>query len=374
MKRVLVLGSTGSIGQNVLNIIKENRDKFEIVGLTTKSNIEILKKQIKNFSPKYVSITDEKNKISSFKTKVIYGEDGLEEIINLTKPDIVVNSVVGISGLKPLLCAIKNDVKIVALANKESIITGGEIVKKELEKHNTKLIPVDSEHSAIYQCLKNENKDSVKRIILTASGGPLFKKKNVSHSVENIINHPVWKMGKKISVDSATMINKGFEYIEAHYLFDIPYEKIDIMIHPQSLIHSLVEFKDGSILGLFSEPDMRVPISYALMYPERMILSIKRLDLTKLNSINFYKPDYKNFPLLKLVLDYAKISPSYIIAINAANEIAVDLFIHKRISFKQIGDIIKKVLKTHKQQKIFSIDDIFEIDRDTRNYVKSMFN
>lgn len=369
MKKILVLGSTGSIGQNVLKIVKENKNKFKICGLTTKSNIDVLRKQILDFLPEYVCITDESNKLKSSKTKVIYGEEGLEEIIRLTKPDLIVNSVVGISGLKPLLCAIKNNVKTIALANKESIITGGEIVKKALKKHKTKLIPVDSEHSAIFQCLKNENKNSIERIILTASGGPLFRKKICSYDVENIINHPVWKMGKKISVDSATMVNKGFEYVEAHYLFDVPYDRIDIMIHPQSLIHSMVEFKDGNILGLFSEPDMRIPISYALMYPERMDLKIKRLDLTKLNEISFYKPDYKKFPLLKVIIDYAKVSPSYIIAINAANEVAVDLFINKKISFKRINNIIFNAIKNHKQKNIVSEKDIFEIDRDTRDYI-----
>jgi 1-deoxy-D-xylulose-5-phosphate reductoisomerase len=372
MKRILILGSTGSIGKNVLRIVKENKDKFKIVGLTTKSNTEILKKQVETFLPEYVCVTDKNNKLNTFKTRVIYGEDGLEEIIELTKPDIVVNSVVGISGLKPLLCAIKNDTKIVAVANKESIITGGEIVKKELNKHKTKLIPVDSEHSAIFQCLKNENKNFVKRLILTASGGPLFRKRVRSYNVEDILNHPVWKMGKKISVDSATMINKGFEYVEAHYLFDIPYEKIDIIIHPQSIIHSLVEFEDKSIVGLFAEPDMRIPISYALMYPERMNLSVKRLDLTKLNNISFYKPDYKKFPLLKLVLYYSKISPSYIVAINAANEVLVDFFINKKIDFVQIEKVIKKVVKYHKPQKIVDVEDIFEIDKDVRNYVYSI--
>ncbi len=377
MKKVLVLGSTGSIGQNVLDIVYHNKEKFKIVALTTKSNVHLLQKQIKTFSPEYVCITDKVDIDFKNKTKVLYGENGLEEIIKITKPDIVVNAVVGICGLKPLLCCIDENIKIVALANKESIITGGEIVKNKLKKSGTKIIPVDSEHSAIFQCLRNESINNVKKIVLTASGGPLFNKrknKKMSHSVESIVNHPVWKMGKKISVDSATMMNKGFEYIEAHYLFGIPYEKIDILIHPQSIVHSFVEFVDNNVIGLFSEPDMRLPISYAMMFPERLNLNIKRLDLDKLNNLEFFLPDYKMFPLLKLVIQYAKISPSYIIAINAANEVAVNMFTNKKIKFKHINKIVQDVVKKHKIKKVSAIEDVFEIDSITRNYVNKILD
>ncbi len=382
-KKVLLLGSTGSIGENVLKIISLHKDKFRVVGLSTKSNINLLSRQIKNFSPEYVCIVDEKyksisqeQKISQINksTKVLYGEKGLIEIINLTKPDILVNAVVGIVGLKPLLYAIENNIEKVAVANKESIVVGGEIVFKKIKNSKTKIIPVDSEHSSIFQCLKNEQDKAISRVILTASGGPLFKQYNIPKNVERIIKHPVWKMGKKISVDSATMVNKGFEYIEAHYLFNLPYEKIEIVIHPESLFHSFVEFVDGAILALIAIPDMRVPISYALGFPQRLYTNVKRVDILQLNKINFFPPDYKKFPLLKLLMDCAKTAVSYIVAFNSANEIVVQKFIEKKIKFEDIARIIKKVIDSHKPVKISSIDDILELDKKTRNITEKFLS
>ncbi|MFN3551287.1 MAG: 1-deoxy-D-xylulose-5-phosphate reductoisomerase [Endomicrobiia bacterium] len=373
MKKVLILGSTGSIGQNVLNVIKINKDKFKVIGLTSKSNIELFKKQIEEFNVPYGCIASDKTKNINIKnTKILFSENGLLEIIDLAKPDILVNSLVGISGLKPLLYAIDKNIPLIALANKESIVVAGKLIQQKLKNKNTELIPIDSEHSAIYQCLKNENIKNIEKVIITASGGPLFKNKIKNKTVEKIVSHPVWKMGKKISVDSATMVNKGFECIEAHYLFNIPYEKIDILIHPQAIIHSFIKFLDGNILACMFYPDMRIPISYALGCGKERILNLaKKIDLLTLNKIKFYKPDYKKFPLLKLLLDCAKENKnSYLVVFNAANEVLVEKFINKEINFDTIYKVIKNIICSHKPKQISSVEEIFEIDKETRKKVQ----
>ncbi len=373
MKKVLILGSTGSIGQNVLNVIKANKDKFKVVGLTSKSNIKLFKKQIEEFDVPYGCIASDETKDINIKSKkILFSENGLLEIIELTKPDILVNSLVGIKGLKPLLYAIDKNISVIALANKESIVVAGKLIQERLKNKNIRLMPIDSEHSAIYQCLKNENIKNIEKITITASGGPLFKSKIKNKTVEKIVAHPVWKMGKKISVDSATMVNKGFEYIEAHYLFNVPYEKIDILIHPQAIIHSFIKLIDGSVLACMFYPDMRIPISYALGCGKERILNLaKKIDLLTLNKTKFYKPDYKKFPLLKLLLDCAKENKnSYLVAFNAANEVLVEKFVNKEINFYTIHKVIKKIIHSHKPKQINSVEEIFEVDNKIRKKVQ----
>ncbi|MCX7941113.1 MAG: 1-deoxy-D-xylulose-5-phosphate reductoisomerase [Endomicrobia bacterium] len=369
MKKVLILGSTGSIGQNVLDVVKLHSDKFEVVGLTTKSNIGLLKKQIEYFKVPFCCVVEPNKKIELSSSKVLYSENGLLEIIELSKPDIVVNALVGISGLKPLMFAIKKNIPYIALANKESIVVAGEILNKELEKNKTtKLIPIDSEHSAIFQCLKNEEISKIEKIIITASGGPLFRKKIKHKTVKKITAHPIWKMGKKISVDSATMVNKGFECIEAHFIFRIPYNKIDILIHPQAIFHGFVQFIDGTVLACMFKPDMRIPISYALGCGDERIENLaKKLDILQLNTVEFYKLDYKKFPLLKLLFECINTAESsYLVAFNAANEVLVEKFIAGEIKFDDIVSIMRKIIAEHKPRKVDTIDEVFEIDKETR--------
>ena len=375
MKRILILGSTGSIGRNVLDVIKKHKDKFEVVGLSAKSNLKLLKKQLEDFDVPYGCIVDTNYKnIRLKKSKILYSEEGLLEIIKLTKPDILVNALVGISGLKPLFYAIEKNIPYIALANKESIVVGGELLKEKLKNKNSKIMPIDSEHSALFQCLKNENINNIEKVIITASGGPLFKKKIKTKNVKNIISHPIWKMGKKISVDSATMVNKGFECIEAHYLFDIPYEKIDILIHPQALIHSFVEFIDGNVLACLFYPDMRIPISYALgCLEERIENFAKKIDLLMLNKVEFYKPNYRRFPLLKILLDCVKTNyNSYLITFNTANEVLVEKFIDGKIKFEEILKYLKIIISKHKPKKVNSLEEIFEIHKEVKQQVEQI--
>jgi len=377
MKRILILGSTGSIGRNVLDVIKNHKDKFKVVGLSAKSNLKLLKKQLEDFDVPYGCIVDTNYKnIRLKKSKILYSEEGLLEIIELTKPDILVNALVGISGLKPLFYAIEKNIPYIALANKESIVVGGELLKEKLKNKNSKIMPIDSEHSALFQCLKNENINNIEKVIITASGGPLFKKKIKTKNVKNIISHPIWKMGKKISVDSATMVNKGFECIEAHYLFDIPYEKIDILIHPQALIHSFVEFIDGNVLACLFYPDMRIPISYALgCLEERIENFAKKIDLLMLNKVEFYKPNYRRFPLLKILLDCVKTNyNSYLIAFNTANEVLVEKFIDGKIKFEEILKYLKIIISEHKPKKVNSLEEIFEIHKEVKQQVEQIIS
>lgn len=372
MKKVLILGSTGSIGVSTLDVINFHKDKFQVVGLTARRNIRLLKKQVNKFHVPCVCLTEvKKTDIRFNNTKVFTGEEGLLQIIEETKPDILVNAIVGIGGLKPLFFAIEQKIENIAIANKESIVVAGKILMDKVKKEKVNLIPVDSEHSAIWQCIKNEDVKSIEKIVITATGGPLFGKKVNKKSLDIIISHPVWKMGKKISVDSATMVNKGFECIEAHYLFNIPYEKIDILIHPQAMIHSFVQFIDGNILACLFSPDMRIPISYALgCGKERIENIVKKLDLLMLNKAKFYKVNLKKFILLKLLLDCAKTDQSYLVVFNAANEVLVNKFIKQEICFDKIYEVLKKIIKSHKPVEIKSLEHILDIDRETRKKVE----
>jgi 1-deoxy-D-xylulose-5-phosphate reductoisomerase len=375
-KKVAILGSTGSVGLNTLNVIRKLRDKFDIFSLSTNRNLDLLHSQVKEFQPKIICVSNEsdiKEVKKWYKNKIVYGIDGLCELVSHPEVDIVVIAIVGSSGLLPLISAIKSKKKI-ALSNKESIVIGGEIVKKLIKKYKCLLVPVDSEHSAIFQCMKNENKNNISKLIITASGGPFLHKKLVFDNikVKDALKHPCWKMGKKITIDSATLMNKGLEVIEAHYLFDIPYEQIKVLIHPQSIIHSMVEFIDGSILGLMSEPDMRLSIQYALTYPERYPTEIKKLKLEEIQKLEFFLPDYKRFPCLELAIIAGKTGHTMPAVMNAANEVAVEFFLNKKLKFSSIPKIIERIMNEHKIIKNPDLDQILFADTWARNRAKEI--
>jgi len=369
-KKIFLLGSSGSIGVNTLKVIRNFENKFKIAGLSVNSNSELLLEQAREFHPEYVivgnkKIADEIKNHLPIKTKLLIGQSGLVEAAKNFDYDIMVSALVGFAGLAPTIEAIKRN-KRIALANKETLVVAGEIINKLLDEYKSEIIPVDSEHSAIFQCLSGEENKSVRRIILTASGGPFFNKpenelKNVT--VQDALNHPTWSMGNKITIDSATMMNKGLEVIEAKWLFKVSEKKIDVVIHPQSIIHSMVEFDDCSIKAQLSTPDMKIPIQYALTYPERLNSNFVETDLIKIGQLTFFNPNFNKFRCLKLafeVIEAGGISPCIL---NAANEIAVDRFLKNEIGFLQIPEIIEKALSEFENITSPDLEDIFECDR-----------
>jgi len=372
MKNIVILGSSGSIGKSVIEVVREFKNEFKIIGLAVRENIEVLIKQVKEFLPAYVAILNREAykrilvKKDLFKgVKFLEGEEGIEEVATLKEADIVVNAIVGSSGLRYTYKALEsgNDV---ALANKESLVMAGEILNKLAKKKRVRIIPVDSEHSAIFNLISNRKLDTIERIILTASGGPfrLWRKidfKNIK--VWQALKHPTWKMGSKITIDSATMANKGFEVIEAHYLFDIPYDKIDVVIHPQSLIHSMIETINGEIYAQISLPDMRYPILNALSYPEILKNPFKRLELKDLKKLTFEMPDYKKFPLLSYAYEIGKKGGNLPAAFVVADDIAVKLFLKNKIKFNEIFKFIKKIVEKVKYIENPSLNDIFETEK-----------
>lgn len=371
-KKVCLLGSTGSIGETTLKVINSLNGRFNVFAIAAKNNSDGIKKQIDQFSPAYACLEnqdsalllDEYVRSKNMETEIIKGDGCLETIAGLQESDIVIMAVVGFAGLKPLMKAIQLG-KRIALANKEVIVSAGEIIMKAVSKHKAEIFPVDSEHSAIFQCLKKEKGKAVRRIILTASGGPFYKKDKESFkdiTVEDALKHPNWVMGKKITIDSATLMNKGLEAIEAHHLFNIPMEKIEILIHPQSIVHSMVEFVDGSVLAQLSKPDMALPIRYSLTYPERVADDGFRLDLDEIGSLEFFKPDYDKFPCIKLAFEAARMGGAYPVALNAANEVAVSSFIAGKISFVDIPKIIEKVCSQAGSFGLKDLNDVFTVD------------
>jgi len=364
IKKLAVIGSTGSIGQQSLDIIKDFPDKFRIVGLAGGKNTSLLAKQISQFQPKlaYSSLKlnlPDKTKFSS-----------MEEIATHPDVDIVIIATSGKTGLAPTLAAIRSGKKI-ALANKEVLVMAGEIIMSEAKRHQAQILPIDSEHSAIWQCLHGE-KDEVARLILTASGGPFYHHSPTQLAkvtVEEALQHPTWKMGKKVTIDSATLMNKGLEAIEAHWLFSIPFNKIEIVIHPQSIIHSMVEFADGSLKAQLSAPDMRFPIQYALSYPKRLTNPrLPNIDLVQLNSLTFEAINYSMFPCLQLALDAGKKGGTYPAVLCAADEVAVELFLKQHINFSGIAEIIASTISLHRGITNPTLDDILTADdwaRDT---------
>ena len=368
MKNISILGSTGSIGTQTLDIVKNNPDEFRVVGLTANKNIELLKNQINEFKPEAVGVMDEE-KADLLKQNVdinVYsGIEGIIKIAALNEIDTVVNSLVGSIGVKPTVEAIRNK-KNIALANKETLVTAGSVVMEEVKKNNVRLMPIDSEHSAIFQCLNNENVNDVNEITITASGGPFknYSKAQLENvTVQDALRHPTWNMGNKITIDSATLMNKGFEVIEAHWLYDIPYEKVEVVIHPQSIIHSLVEFKDNSTLAQLSLPDMKLPIQYALSYPKRLPLNIKKLNLMEVKNLSFEKPNFELFPCLGYAYDSGNKSGTLPAVLNAANEAAVYAFLDNKIKFLDIHRLINKMMQKHNIIKNPNLNQILDVDK-----------
>jgi len=379
MKKIILLGSTGSIGKNTIDIVKKFPDKFKIIGLAVNKNISLLKKQINELSPEIVSVYSEKEGKELSKEfgphlKVIYGKNSLNEIVTYDKADTLINAVVGEVGLLPTINALRSN-KDILLANKETMVAGGMIVNELADKMGKKILPIDSEHSAIFQCLEGYPKEQVKNLILTASGGP-FRRLGRIHfkgiTIAQALNHPRWVMGKKITIDSATMMNKGLEVIEAHWLFKTDYKKIKVVIHPQSVVHSLVEFIDGSILSQSGVTDMKIPISYSLAYPDRLPLDDKfHLHLPSTNKLTFYEPDFKKFPCLSIAYTAGKIGGNAPAIINAANEESVAAFLEGEIRFTSIPKLIELALSKTDFIKDPTIDDIFLSSSESRKIVKS---
>ncbi|MFC1667835.1 1-deoxy-D-xylulose-5-phosphate reductoisomerase [Chlamydiota bacterium] len=370
MKKIAVLGSTGSIGKNVISVAKQFPQKISLVSLTAHVNIDLLERQIRDLSIKKVVVknkskaTELLSRLKSSSCTVLSETQGLLEVVRDPEIDGVVSAIIGADGLVPTFEAIKNK-KDVYLANKETLVIAGELIMNEVKKKKVRIFPLDSEHSAIAQCLQKNKAKDIRRILLTASGGPFWnldRKKMGMITPEEALRHPKWKMGKKITIDSATMMNKALEVLEAKWLFDVPTEKIEVVIHPQSIIHSMVEFVDGSIIAQMSIPDMRLPIQYALLYPERRNSSVGKIDFSLINRLEFIKPDEEKFPALGLAYEVDKAGGTMAAVMNAANEVAVDRFLKREISFLEIIDIIKKVIKIHKPKKIQSIEDVMLSD------------
>ncbi len=381
MKKLFVLGSTGSIGVNTLNVVREFPEKFSVTALTVNTNIEDLADQVEEFKPDFVVIRDKASaekfsRISRQPVQVLSGDEGLIEITKNSDYDILVSALVGFAGLAPTIEGIKRG-KRIALANKETLVVAGEIIVKLCEKFNSEMIPVDSEHSAIFQCLVGENFNEIEKLILTASGGP-FREKSLSElksvSVKEALDHPNWSMGSKITIDSATMMNKGLEVIEAHWLFNLPKEKIEVVVHPQSIVHSMVEFVDGSIKAQLSMPDMKLPIQYALSYPERFKSRFVETDFPKIHSLTFLGPDFEKFKCLKLAYDVLQTAGTAPCILNAANEIAVSSFLDGKIKFLEIPELIENALNKIENHSSPDIETIFDCDSNTRKYLESLTN
>lgn len=369
MKRVTILGSTGSIGRSALDVIANNRDDFSVVGLTAGRNLGLLEQQIKTFSPEIVAVSDmndaEEMRRRVKGVEILSGPEGINAVASYGPSDFVISSIVGSAGLLPTISAIRAG-KTVGLANKEALVMAGDIVMEEARKFGVRIIPVDSEHSAVFQCIEGHMMAGVRRIILTASGGPFLDKTGDelrSIKAKDALKHPNWNMGKKISIDSATLMNKGLEVIEACRLFDLPPERVDVLVHPQSIVHSLVEFVDRSCLAQMSVPDMRGPISYALSYPQRVNDAIPGLDLEKIGSLTFRKPDAKTFPCLLYAYEAIRTGGTMPCVLNASNEVAVHAFLEDGIGFNDIFLVIRKTMDIHVLKAIAGLDDILEADR-----------
>ena len=372
MKKISLLGSTGSIGTQCLDIIRENRDKYQVVALACGSNVDLLSEQIEEFSPVLAAVADEKAAQELQKnypgTESSWGRQGLIDVA-CADCDMVVNGLMGIRGMEPTYHAIMSG-KDVALANKETLVAGGEIIMKAAYEKAIKLLPVDSEHSAIFQCLEGNKGRNINRILLTASGGPFrgFSKEELEHvTMEQALKHPNWSMGKKITIDSATMMNKGLEVIEAKWLFDVDVEKIEILVHPQSILHSAVEFEDKSIIGQMGLADMRIPISFALCYPDRLPSKEPGLDFFSQGArMTFEKPDTEVFKCIKLAYESSKAGGTYPVTLNGANETLVELFLKKKIKFTDIQNILERILEAHSPAYNLDLEGIMEADRKAR--------
>jgi len=370
--KISILGSTGSVGTSTLKVVDEFKDQFEVLGLAAGGNIDILVDQIKKYSPKMVSIKSEdslpelKEKLGSTKLpEIAFGVEGAKKVASLSEVQTVMSSIVGSAGLLPTIAAIEAG-KTVGLANKESMVVAGAYVSKKARDKNVKILPVDSEHSAIFQSLAGAPMKEVRRLILTASGGPFYLKKELDLSTvkkEQALKHPNWSMGSKITIDSATLMNKGLEVIEAKWLFDTPISKIDVVIHPQSIVHSMVEYVDGSIIAQLGDHDMVGPIAYAMGYPERLNGVLPSLPLHKMQNLNFYEPDHERFPAIQLARESIEMGETFPAVLNGANEATVDAFLHDHITFTDIVNINKRVLHSYNQTSADSLEDYLAADQ-----------
>jgi len=380
MKQVAILGSTGSIGKTALRVIENLKNDFNPIALSCNRDVEQLAKQALRFHPKVVVLVNKENlpllqeKLRGTGIDILTGQEGLNKIAEMENVDIVLNGIMGSAGFSPTLAALRKG-KRVALANKETLVSYGNIVMDEALKNHTEIIPVDSEHSAIFQCLERRRKTKVKKIILTSSGGPFRNRKNLSNvTIEETINHPVWRMGRKISVDSATMMNKALEIIEAHFLFDLPKEKISVVIHPQCIIHSAVEFLDGSIIAQLSNPDMALPIQYALTYPDRKPSLVKQLDLQEIGTITFESADPSRFPALSLGYRAIEKGGTTTAVFNSSNEFLVQAFLNKKIPLDSIVKITKNIIEKHSPIEYPTIIEIEKAEEwakmEAANYIK----
>ncbi len=353
---------------------------MEVVGLSAGRNIKLLKQQVEEFRPKVVSLEREKDaqefkqSFQRYPLEVRYGQEGIQEVARLEENDIVISAITGINGLRSTMAAVQSG-KRVALANKESMVVAGPLILEAARESGAQIIPVDSEHSGVFQCLARESQNHVKKVILTASGGPFFRlptEEMGNKTLKEVLNHPRWKMGMKVTIDSATLMNKGLELIEARWLFGLEPEQLDILIHPQSIVHSLVEMKDGSVLAQLSQTDMKIPIQYALTFPERGEALLPSLDLSQVRTLEFYEVDAVKFPLVKVARMALKEGESVSVALNTADEVAVRAFIDGRLRFMDIPEVVTEIVEGHQIRKMESLEDIFEVDRETRSKTRNL--
>jgi 1-deoxy-D-xylulose-5-phosphate reductoisomerase len=382
MKTIALLGSTGSIGVSTLDLVRQFPDRFKVHGMVAGRNLKLLSAQIKEFRPACVAIKNEEDVLGLRKllgaqrVEILYGEHGAVEVATASEADVVLAAIVGGAGLVPTLEAVKAG-KEIALANKEVLVMAGEIFVNAAREKGARLLPVDSEHSAIFQCLQGNRREDIDKIILTASGGPFLRTplRRLAHvTVEQALRHPNWKMGKKITIDSATMMNKGLEVVEAHWEFDIAAERIEVVIHPQSVVHSMVRYQDGSVMAQLGIPDMRIPIAYALAYPNRLKGGWKPLELTRHNELNFLVVEKKRFPALALAYEALKEGGTMPAVLNAANEIAVAAFLERKIGFREIHRIIDRTMQCHSPKHTSAVEEVLEVDRWAREKAVSVFH
>jgi 1-deoxy-D-xylulose-5-phosphate reductoisomerase len=370
MKRLAILGCTGSIGRNVLRIVEAFPDRFCVSALAGGTNVELLAEQVKRFCPKIAVMKDDRlahrleKRISGSRVEIFHGPRGYETAATLESVDMVVSAMVGSAGLLPTLRAVEHG-KPVALANKESLVMAGALVMGKAKKNGVPIVPVDSEHSAVFQCLAGNRRQDLEHILLTASGGPFFN--NAGQRLDAItpeaaLRHPNWKMGPKITIDSATLMNKGLEVIEAKWLFDLALDDIRVVIHPESIVHSMVVFKDGSVMAQLGVPDMRVPIAYALSYPERLALDVPAPDFTALRALTFENPDMDRFPCLGLAIQACRAGRTYPVVLNAADEVAVDAFLNNRVGLGRIAEVLEETMGKHEPVTNPELSDIFSVD------------
>jgi 1-deoxy-D-xylulose-5-phosphate reductoisomerase len=374
MKRLAILGATGSIGTHTLDVVASHPDQFEVTALAAGNNVDLLEQQVRQFHPRFVAVAGEAaartlaRRLGTAGVEVAWGTEGLCCAGADTGADMVVSAIVGAAGLVPTIAALRAG-KALALANKETLVMAGELVTAEARARGIRILPVDSEHSAVFQCLADHDTHQVRRLVLTASGGPfrtLPLEAFATITPEDALRHPTWAMGKKITIDSATLVNKGLEVIEAQWLFGLPVDQVDVIVHPQSVIHSMVEYVDGSVLAQLGVPDMRLPIQYALTYPGRCACPAARLSLEDVGDLTFEAVDRRKFPCLDLAYEAARGGGSWPATLNAANEVAVQWFLDRRVGFDEIPTILRKALDAHPQRAIRSVEDVLDVDRQVR--------